>query len=140
MGTRRRARECALQILYQIDTSGQGVEEAFQDMRESFHTDDARVLGYAETLVRGVMEHREAIDALIQRHSPNWKVERMGRVDRNVLRLATFELKWRPDVPMKVVINEAIEVGKRFGNEDSHRFINGVLDKVAKELRREAPE
>ncbi len=138
MGTRRRARECALQILYQIDTSGQSVDAAFQDMRESFHTDDARVLGYAETLVRGVMAHREAIDALIQRHSPNWKIERMGRVDRNVLRLAAYELKWRPDVPLKVVINEAIELGKRFGNEDSHRFINGVLDKVAKEVRGEA--
>ncbi|RMG16396.1 MAG: N utilization substance protein B, partial [Deltaproteobacteria bacterium] len=89
MGKRRRARECALQLLYQIDTArvgGEAGEEgaaladrALTDMRESFHTDDAKVLGYAETLVRGVLQNREAIDALIQRHSPNWKIERMGR-------------------------------------------------------------
>jgi N utilization substance protein B len=78
-----------------------------------------------------VRTHRADLDELIEAHSHNWRLERMARVDRNVLRLGTFELKYRPDIPRKVTINEAIELGKRFGNEESAAFINGLLDRLA---------
>jgi N utilization substance protein B len=99
-------------------------------------------MGLAEVLVRGVAEHRRAIDDTIERISTNWRLDRMAKVDRNVLRLAVYELL-RTDVPVKVVINEAIELGKKFGSESSGAFVNGVLDRVAAELpaerRRERP-
>ena len=83
---------------------------------------------------RGVALQRDAIDEVVQRHSPNWRIGRMSRIDRNILRLATFELLYQEDVPKKVAINEAIEVAKRFGSEDSSSFINGILDKVAQSM------
>ncbi len=138
MGKRRKAREAALQALYQIDLAGHSADEALQSLRESFGETDTDVLGYAEMLVRGVADNREELDALVGAHSPNWRVDRMARVDRNILRVATFELRHRTDVPVKVILNEAIEVAKRFGTEESSAFINGVLDKVARAVRDEA--
>ena len=135
MGKRRKARESALQALYEIDTAGQDPTEALGDLAESFGTDDPKILGYAEGLIRGVVGNLEELDAVIQAHSPNWKLARMARVDRNVLRLAAFELRFREDVPLKVVLNEAIEVAKRFGSEGSAAFINGVLDRLGHALR-----
>jgi transcription antitermination protein NusB len=137
VGRRRQARERALQALYQMDVSGGGADDAIGGLRDNGLDEgaDAGVLHYAEVLVRGVAENLTALDEVIQRHSPNWRIERMARIDRNVLRIATFELIHRPDVPPKVVLNEAIEVAKRFGTEESGAFINGILDKVAKEAR-----
>ncbi len=136
MGKRRQARERALQALYQMDAVGGGPDEALLLLLESAdEREDASILHYAEVLVRGVTEHRRAIDDIVQSHSANWRLERMARVDRNVLRMATFELLHRPDVPRKVVINEAIEIAKRFGTEESGAFINGLLDKVSRDVR-----
>lgn len=119
-----------------MDSVGVEPEEALFSLSDrAGEEDDAAVLHYAEVLVRGVSQNRSEIDRIIQEHSPNWRLERMARVDRNVLRIATFELMQRPDVPHKVVINEAIEVAKRFGTEESGAFINGLLDKVAQEIR-----
>lgn len=136
MGKRRQARERALQALYQMDATGGGPDEALAALRDSAEEkDDAATLHYAEVLLRGVTEHRETIDEIIQAHSANWRLERMARVDRNVLRMATFELLHRPDVPRKVVLNEAIDVAKRFGTEESGAFINGILDNISREVQ-----
>jgi len=86
---------------------------------------------FAEELVRGVQSERPAIDEIIQRTSTNWKLDRMARVDRNILRLAVYELLRRGDVPVRVTLNEAIELGKKFGSEESSSFVNGVLDRIA---------
>jgi N utilization substance protein B len=89
---------------------------------------------FAENLCRGVVEHLYALDEVIERSSNNWKLERMSRVDRNILRLASYELTHRPDTPPRVVINEAIEIGKYLGSSESGSFINGVLNRVLSEL------
>jgi N utilization substance protein B len=103
---------------------------------------EREVMALAEELVRGVAAHRRAIDETIEAVSTNWRLDRMAKVDRNVLRLAVFELL-ETDVPVKVVLNEAIELGKKYGSESSGAFVNGVLDKVAAglpaERRRQAP-
>src|SRR5207249_10795550 len=116
---RTRGREYALQILYEIDTREADADTALIAYWEHFQgpgeVPEAAVRDFAGLLVRGVAERRRDLDALIERCSINWRVDRMPRVDRNVIRLATFELKESLDVPMKVVINEAIELGKRFG-------------------------
>ncbi len=136
MGRRRQAREKALQALYQIDAVGTAPEEA---LAELLHDDgepvDESALQYARVLVCGVIEHLRLIDEFIKEHSANWRLDRMARVDRNVLRMAVYELLHRPDVPRKVVLNEAIEVAKRFGTEESGAFINGLLDKIASSIR-----
>ena len=136
-GARRRARELALQALYAIDMNpALTVEQALAFARSIEVVDDAAALGYAETLLRGAVEHAAEIDAIIQGASKNWRLERMARVDRNLLRLGTYELRFVTDVPAKVAINEAIEVAKRFGAAESPAFVNGLLDRIAQELRR----
>jgi N utilization substance protein B len=97
---------------------------------------DRELVQFAEALVRGTTANLEEIDGIIQRASKNWRLERMARVDRNLLRLATWELRYAPDVPVKVVINEAIEVAKRYGAAESPAFVNGLLDRISQELRR----
>ena len=86
--------------------------------------------------MRGAMNHRTAIDDLVGRCSLNWKLSRMGRVDRNILRLAAYELAFEPDVPGRATLNEAIELAKRYGTEDSGKFVNGILDRIAQDLGR----
>jgi N utilization substance protein B len=130
---RTRARERALQALYQIDVAAEGIDEALAAFWKSFEPVEREVRELAEALVRGVAESRRAVDEAIEEASSNWRLDRMARVDRNVLRLAVYELL-RTDVPVKVVINEAIELGKKFGSESSGAFVNGVLDKVANGL------
>lgn len=136
MGSRRKARECALQILYQMDVSGHSTDEALGTFWQNFEH-SADVAEFAALLVRGVSAHREEIDRLIQESSKNWKLDRMARVDRNVLRLAVYELIHMPEVPKKVTLNEAIEIGKRYGTEDSSAFINGILDHICAILGKE---
>ncbi len=133
---RTRARERALQALYQIDVAAEGIDEALAAFWKSFEPVEREVRELAEGLVRGVADHRREVDDAIEEASSNWRLDRMARVDRNVLRLAVYELL-RTDVPVKVVINEAIELGKKFGSESSGAFVNGVLDRVAAGL---APE
>ena len=140
MGSRTRARECALQALYQLDTSAGDAREAVRGVMAHFEGDpetagektaDGETERFADELVRGVQSERAAIDELIQKSSTHWKLDRMARVDRNILRLAVYEILRRADVPVRVTLNEAIELGKKYGSEESSSFVNGVLDRVA---------
>jgi len=143
VGVKRQARECALQILYPLDmlekSNAVVDEQAIQDATARFFDNfdaDARARDRAEVLVRGVIAHREKIDTLIGEHSPRWRVERMAIVDRNVLRTCVHELLFDPETPARVVIDEGVEVAKRFGAEQSAAFVNGVLDSAARALGR----
>jgi N utilization substance protein B len=129
------ARERALQALYQLDVSGGiSVEEALAWAFAASAQEEPKQEGaypFATELVTGVCEAVEEIDALVEGHSHHWRMERMSKIDRNILRLGVFELKFRPDIPKKVTLNEAIELAKKFGAENSSAFINGLLDRVA---------
>ena len=131
---RTKARERAVQALYQIDVAASDLDEALDRFWKSFEPVEREVRELAEEYVRGVATHRRAIDDEIESVSANWRLDRMAKVDRNVLRLAVFELQHRPDVPVKVVLNEAIELGKKYGSESSGAFINGLLDRLAQAL------
>lgn len=137
MGTRRQAREAALQMLYQIEMSGIDFKAIATDFWTGQKLKDENLKTFSEKLVQGVLGQQKVIDQCIRKHATHWKLERMPVVDRNVLRLAVFELKECGDIPLKVILNEAIEVARKFGAGESSTFINGVLDKVAKELRKE---
>ena len=135
MGMRRRAREASLQVLYQLDVQPDlPADEALLRFHGNFTDEvaaaDAEVRAYLERLVRGVTDNLADIDARIARASRNWRIERMGRVDRNLLRIAIYEMAFCEDVPDKVAINEAIEIAKRFGGHETPAFINGILDRV----------
>jgi len=129
-GRRTKARERALQALYQIDVAAAGIDDALASFWRSFEPTEREVQQLAELLVRGVAVDRRQVDDLIESVSTNWRLDRMAKVDRNVLRMATWELL-QGDAPVKVVINEAIELGKKYGSEQSGAFVNGVLDKIA---------
>ena len=139
MGARRTARERALQALFQLDgepaatTAGGALESAWGASDDEGPGDPA-AHSFALEIVEGVRARLAEIDPLLERHSHNWRLERMSRIDRNVLRLGAWELKYRDDIPRKVTLNEAVELGKKFGNEESSGFINGLLDKIAATL------
>lgn len=133
IGRRTRARERALQALYQIDVAAAGIDEALQSFWRSFEPTEREVQELAERLVRGVAVDRQLVDDLIEGVSTNWRLDRMAKVDRNVLRLAVWELV-KGDAPVKVVINEAIDLGKKYGSESTGAFVNGVLDTIAQGL------
>ena len=163
---RRAAREAALLILFGVDATRTMLpEEALALFRANFRddpdvleamyspelkiedtkqlakamkllADDGARWAFVERLVKGAMGHLTALDELIARCSLNWKVPRMGIVDRNILRLSAYELAFEPDVPSRVTLNEAIELAKRYGTEDSGAFVNGILDRIAQELGR----
>jgi N utilization substance protein B len=135
VGRRRKAREVALQFLYQLDLSGETGPAASEDEFWSRHPVDPGARLFADELVRGTKENQAKIDALIAQFTEHWDLDRMAVVDRNILREAVYELLWHPEVPAKVAINEAIEIAKKFGTAESSRFINGVLDRIARELR-----
>lgn len=138
MGYRRLSREIALQILYQIEMTQSDVEEAIKLFWNNFkYRQEAKP--FSLELVYGVCNHKAEIDALLERSSKNWKLSRMSLVDRNILRIALYEIIYRGDeIPFKVAINEAIDLGKKYGSEDSGAFINGVLDSIVTELRKKA--
>lgn len=131
MGTRREARELALQALYQADLAGGGDPAGSLGGFWSQFDDRHEVQEFARELVEGVGRERERIDVLIADSAEHWRLPRLSRVDLNLLRLATFELLGRPEIPAAVTINEAIEIAKRFGSADSPTFVNGVLDHIA---------
>jgi transcription antitermination protein NusB len=135
MGKRRKAREVALQFLYQLDQTGAKDPTPFEDEFWARHPVDAAARAFAGSLVRGAKAEQAKIDAIIAESAEHWGLERMAVVDRNILRMAVYELLYEPDVPGKVAINEAIEIAKKFGTAESSRFINGVLDRVHRELR-----
>ncbi len=135
MGKRRRARELALKKLYQWDFHGSGEAEPWM-AAPSDRTDSRDVVDFARGIFEGVLQNREEIDRLIESHSRHWKLYRMSRIDRNILRIAIYEFLHCEDIPPKVSIDEAIEIGKRFGTTESGPFINGILDQVCKRLGR----
>lgn len=134
MGHRHKARVLALQVLYQIDLTGDPMEESMALLCDGSDT-PADIRSFARALIRGVRENMSEIDGLIRLSSENWRVERMALVDRNILRLAVYELLFRADVPARVAMDEAIDLGKEFGTAESAAFINGVLDHVYLSLR-----
>ncbi len=163
LGVRRRARQRAVQFLFQHemnppedmtaaldflfnsqhpeavteDKTGQARWGEEPDAPETT-ADEAAVRLFAEPLIKGVIEHREKVDAEIKKYAKNWDLHRMAAVDRNILRLAIYEMLFREDIPPVVSINEAVEIAKLFSTDDSGRFVNGILDKVRSELMRPA--
>jgi N utilization substance protein B len=122
-------------VLFAVEASGASPELALRDYWREF-PGDAEGRSYAETVVRGVLETRDAMDRRITAASENWRLERMTRVDRNVLRIGTWELVSRMDVPRAVILDESVELAKKFGTDESGAFVNGVLAKIADECGR----
>ena len=162
MGKRREARERAVQFLFQHDLNPpEKMEEALEQFWGSQRaaaiaeekgvatwgqaselppptTEEAAVRLFADPLIRGTIEHRDEADAVIKKHAKNWDLHRIAAVDRNILRLAIYEMLHREDIPPIVSINEAVDIAKKFSTEDSGKFVNGILDKVKDELMRPA--
>jgi N utilization substance protein B len=147
MGQQRKSREGALQVLYQLEalalpSSSDGlaglpalqIDTALDRFFDHFDAPD-KGAEQTRTLVHGVVSRITELDALVEKHSPRWKLTRMAMVDRNILRIAAYELSTAPELPIRVVLDEAIEIAKRFGNEKSASFVNGVLDPLAHEVR-----
>ncbi len=147
MRKRTRSREFALQILYQIDINHLDVSDVLDDFwkdrsdlalsdkeKEVIELDkkDPEIRQYAEKLVRGTLEKLEMLDKIIERFAEHWEIGRMAYVDRNIMRLSAYELLCIDDIPVKVAINEAVELAKRYGEPDSSKFVNGILDRIAK--------
>ncbi len=134
MPNRRKLREYAVQILYGLDFYDCDACKSVR-IHAAHFADELLEDRFLERLIAGVAGNRELIDGLIRQYSTNWRLERMAIVDRNILRMATFELLNMPEIPRKVSINEAIEIAKKFGGDDSPSFINGILDRIALEIR-----
>jgi N utilization substance protein B len=132
MRKRTQARECALQILYQVDIRKDPVDKLFLDFWRENEA-EAEISDFANSLVIGALKNLKEIDETISAYASNWKLSRMAVIDRNVLRLATYELLFCPDIPQKVSINEAVDLAKKFGDMESGKFVNGILDKISKE-------
>ena len=126
--TRREARERALSLCYELEVKGCTVDALLAEL-------PAEPDPYAVTLARGVEENRDEIDALIRKYADRWSLERMPAIDRNLLRMAVHELAHRPEIPVAVAISEAVELAKRYSTDDSGRFINGVLGRIAEQVR-----
>ena len=133
-GTRRKSRELAMQMLFQGDLGKQSPEQVRKTFWLAREESDAEVRGFAEDLYRMATVHSEEIDTLIVQHLVNWRLERMPGVDRNVLRLAAAEMLGFKATPFPIVINEALEIARRYSAPESVSFLNGVLDAMAKEL------
>jgi N utilization substance protein B len=140
MGARHSGREAALQMLFQLEASGAPPEEVVSLFWRSFDADaDPEGRPYADEVVRGVASAREELDRMIAQASTNWRLERMTRVDRNALRLGAWELAHQANVPTAVILDEAVELAKAFGTEESSAFVNGVLNHIADTLGRKPP-
>lgn len=162
MGKRREARERAVQFLFQHDLNppadlSNALEQFWESQRTAAiagekgtatwgqpielpppTTEDAAVRLFADPLIRGALEHRDESDEIIKKHARNWELHRIAAVDRNILRLAIYEMLHRDDIPPVVSINEAVDIAKKFSTQDSGKFVNGILDKVKGELMRPA--
>lgn len=162
MGKRREARERAVQFLFQHDLNppedlGAALEQFWESQRSAAiaeekgtanwgqavdlpppTTEEAAVRLFADPLIRGVLEHRDQCDEVIKTHAKNWELHRIAAVDRNILRLAIYEMLHREDIPPVVSINEAVDIAKKFSTQDSGKFVNGILDKFKGELMRPA--
>jgi N utilization substance protein B len=134
MGTRRKSRELAMQMLFQGDLGKQKPEQVTELFWDSRDDVDEETRGFADDLHRVATEREDEVDALIQKHSQNWRLERMAVVDRNLLRAATAEMLAYPKTPAAVVINETLEIARRYAAPESVNFLNGVLDAIGREL------
>lgn len=128
---RRLARIKAVQSLFQVDMSGTDKEEAINNVLEDDETKDE----FLEKLVFGTLENLDEIDQIFKSHLENWKIDRVGNVDRAVIRMAIYEMKFVEEIPINVSLNEAVDVAKSFGGEESGRFVNGVISKIAETLK-----
>ena len=135
MGARRKAREQAMQALFFMDERRDFSEVMFERFCANF-APKPDVRPYFLRLVQGVLRYKTDLDALIERFSENWSLSRMSGVDRNLMRIAVFEMVWCRDIPAKVSINEAVDIGKKFGTEDSGAFINGIVDSIRAALEK----
>lgn len=136
MGKRRASRELALKFLYQFDLNKGGFDdEVKQFLERSFGKDDVK--NFAADLIANTIQHKNEIDDLLEKCSDNWALSRMAVIDRNILRLAACELFYCKNIPHKVVIDEAVEIAKKYGGEDSPEFINGILDRIKNDIRKE---
>src|SRR5947207_11060033 len=134
MGPRRKAREYALQMLFQWDITHDAIDQVASMFFQNHPDESEAVIDFARQLVIGTVEHVEQIDEMIRKHAEHWRLDRMATVDRNLLRLAVQEFLHEKETPKTVVINEAIEIARRFSAQESPQFINGVLDSIKKEL------
>lgn len=129
MRRRTRAREYALQILYQIDMTGDPAHVVLSRFWQNKNS-DPEVISFTDQLVKGASDKSKEIDAIIVAHSEHWRIDRIAAIDRNILRLAIYELLYRVDIPPKVTINEAVDMAHKYSTPDSGKFINGILDKL----------
>jgi transcription antitermination factor NusB len=129
MGERRRARELAIQVLFHLEFSPDDPSVVFDLICENFEARES-IRDFSKKLVLGVWDKKKTLDKIISEASKNWRIERMARLDKSILRLAAFEIMFIEDIPPKVSLDEAVEIGKKFGGEDSGRYINGVLDNI----------
>ncbi|MBD3264524.1 MAG: transcription antitermination factor NusB [Candidatus Omnitrophica bacterium] len=131
MRFRSKARECALCVLYQTEVARMEPDEALSNYLDN-NPQKKEVAHFSSLLIRGIHSNIASLDLIIKKYVKNWEIERLAIIDRNILRIACFELLYTEDIPPKVSINEAIELAKKFGDIDSPRFVNGVLDKIYK--------
>ena len=135
MGRRRKSREFALKVLYQLNITKQDATTALTQFQENF-LPNGEADDFLKRLVLGVIQHCQELDRLIERYSENWRLDRINMIERNLLRMALFELLYCEEIPPKVTINEAIDLGKRYGSEESGSFINGLLYRIQNEVIR----
>ncbi|MBN1460012.1 MAG: transcription antitermination factor NusB [Armatimonadetes bacterium] len=136
-GSRRSSRELALRALYQTDLAEATPEEAFASASEEHERYSEETLNFGRELLLGVTQHAGTIDAVIEKYARGWSLERMAHLDRNIMRLATYELLYLPDIPPSVTVDEAVELAKRYSTAESGRFVNGVLGNIVRNLEEE---
>ena len=132
MRRRTLAREHALKILYQFDITKRPMEAVVESYWQAEETKDREIITYANLLAQGVVGHIKEIDQKISDYATNWQIKRMAIIDRNVMRIGLYELQHAADIPPKVAINEAVELAKKYGDLESSKFVNGILDKIHK--------
>ena len=132
MRKRTQSRECALKILYQAELTRREIHAAAENFWSEFESVDENIRVFTDRLTLGIEKNIEKIDSKISEHATNWQLKRMAVIDRNVLRIGVFELLHTTDIPPKVTINEAVELAKKYGDLESSKFVNGILDKIHK--------
>jgi N utilization substance protein B len=139
MGNRRFSRELVIQFLYLTEMNEGEFENQLKAFWENNSCEEEGVQAFAEDILNDIFDHKKEIDAMLEKYSDNWTLSRMAVIDRNLLRMAASELMYSKTVPPKVAIDEAVEIAKKFGTADSPNFINGVLDRILKELKPDVP-
>ncbi len=139
MGNRRFSRELVIQFLYLTEMNEGETEDQLESFWKNNSCKEKDVQSFTEDILRDIFDHKKEIDALLEKFSDNWTLSRMTVIDRNLLRMAASELMYSKTVPPKVAIDEAVEIAKKFGTADSPNFINGVLDRILKELKPDVP-